>query len=206
MEFRPPVTLTGDRVELVPLERTHSDALYAASRDPRVGQFLLLGTGKDRAEFDAMVATLFDRQATGRELLFATTLRPGGRPVGMTRYIDIDRPCRSVEIGGTWIDPSFWRTPVNTEAKLLMFRHAFEREGAHRVWLRTDLLNERSQRAIERLGAVREAVLREHLLRWDGRFRSSVYYSVLEGEWPAVRARLEERLRRPWEPPAPERP
>jgi N-acetyltransferase len=202
MAFRPPLTLRGDRVTLVPFETQHEEALWAASRDPRVGRYLLLSPGETREEFEQMIATLLERQSTGNELLFTTTLTDAGTPIGMTRFIQIERPYRCVEIGGTWLDPLYWDSPINTEAKWLMMRHAFEVEGAHRVWLRTDVRNLRSQRAIERLGAVREAVLREHLLLRDGSYRSSVYYGILENEWPEVRGRLEEKLRRPWTPPS----
>jgi RimJ/RimL family protein N-acetyltransferase len=103
-----------------------------------------------------------------------------------------------VEIGGTWTDPTLWRTPFNTESKRLMLGYAFDTEHVHRVQLKTDLRNLRSQRAIERLGALREGVLREHLLVFGGVRRSSVYYSILEAEWPAVRDRLDAALARPW--------
>jgi len=205
MAFRPPLTLTGERVELRPFDPADVPALLRACRDPRVGQFLLHPPGSTREEFQRLIDQLLAQQSAGVELLFTTTLRATGRPIGMTRFIAIDRPSASVEIGGTWLDPTYWESPINTEAKLLQFRHAFEVEGAHRVWLRTDLRNERSQRAIARLGAVREAVLREHLLLPSGIYRSSVYFGVLEEEWPGVKARLEEKLRRPWSPPhAPE--
>ena len=120
----------------------------------------------------------------------------------MTNFLHIDRENQSVEVGGTWLDSGFWRTPFNTESKYLLFRHAFEVERVNRLQLQTDLRNERSQRAIERLGAVREAVLREDVQLADGYFRSSVYYSVLASEWPAVRARLEASLARPWNRPS----
>ncbi len=201
MEFRGPLRLVGARVVVRSYAPEDADELFRASRDPRVGQFLLHPPGADRPEFDRFVAMLLERQATGSELLFTTTLASSGRPIGMTRYIEIDRDAASVEVGGTWLDPRFWESPVNTESKLLLLRHAFEDEGVHRVWLRTDLRNERSQRAIARLGATREAVLREHLLLPSGHFRSSVYFGILEDEWPAVRDRLTTKLARPWNPP-----
>ena len=114
----------------------------------------------------------------------------------MTRFMDIQPENRSVEIGGTWISPQYQRTVVNTEAKFLMLRHAFEVLDCVRVQIKTDLRNTRSQRAIERLGAVREGVLREHMMLPDGTLRSSVYYSILAAEWPAVRQRLLDLLER----------
>ena len=147
------------------------------------------------AEF---IVELLGRQQAGTDLPFAVLDRASGAAIGMTRYLEIDRENGAVEIGGTWFDPSYWRTPVNTDTKRLMFGHAFDTERAHRVQLKTDLRNERSQRAIERLGAVREGVLRDHLVNRDGHRRSSVYFSVLADEWPTVRQRLDEMLARPW--------
>ena len=187
-------------MRLVPLERAHRDALVVAAQDPGVGQYLLEPPGTTPQAMDATIATLLERRFAGTDLPFTTLRASDGRPIGMTRYIAIDRPNDSVEIGGTWLDRRLWRTPFNTESKYLLLTHAFEKEGAHRVWLRTDVLNERSQRAIERLGAVREAVLREHLLLPSGRYRSSVYFSILANEWPNVKRGLEEKLDRPWTP------
>ena len=121
---------------------------------------------------------------------------------GMFRFFDIDRASRWVEVG-TWLDPAVWRTPVNTEVKYLGLRYAFEEEGMHRVQLKTDSRNVRSQQAIERLGAVREGLLREHVRLPDGSLRSSYVYSVLESEWPSVKRNLEARLARPWNRRAP---
>lgn len=127
----------------------------------------------------------------GTEVPFAILRRADGRPVGSTRYMDIQRPNRGLEIGWTWLGPDARRTPVNTECKRLLLGHAFDDLGAVRVQLKTDGDNVRSQRAIERLGARREGVLRRHRRRWDGSWRDTVYYSVLDDEWPAVRARLD---------------
>jgi RimJ/RimL family protein N-acetyltransferase len=127
---------------------------------------------------------------------WATVERASDRAVGSTRFGDIAPEHGRVEIGWTWIAPSRQRSAVNTEAKLLQLTYAFDTLGAGRVALKTDLRNERSQRAIERLGAVREGVLRRHLRLPDGHVRDTVYYSILADEWPAVRARLEERLSR----------
>lgn len=154
-------------------------------------------------ELEGTIRGLLAQQALGTDLPFATVLRATGRTVGTTRFLRIDRPSHGVEIGGTVLDSAYWRTPVNTESKFLMLRYAFEEEAAHRVQFQTDLRNVRSQRAIERLGAVPEARLREDVLLPDGSFRTSVYYSILESEWPGVRGRLEGMLARPWTPPAP---
>jgi len=198
--FRPPLTLTGRYVELVPLSTAHRVPLRYAARDPEVRKYLRRGPGETLSDLDALIALLLEAQSAGTDLPFTVLRLPDRRPVGMTRYLRIAREDRAVEIGGTWIDSEVWRTPINTESKLLLLRHAFERENVHRVQLQTDSRNERSQRAIERLGAVREAVLREDVLLPGPYYRSSVIYSILEGEWPGVKRRLETFLARPWPP------
>ncbi len=199
--FRRPLTLTGRYVELVPLELAHAAEALAVAGRPEVTRFLRTGPLATRPAVEAMIRELLDAEAAGTDLPFTTFLRSPRRLVGMTRFLRIERSNDKVEIGGTWLDPDVWRTPVNSEAKLLMLRHAFEREGAHRVQLQTDLRNERSQRAIERLGAHREGVVREDVLLPDGYRRSSVLYSILADEWPGVRARLERALATPWTAP-----
>ncbi|MGP8077541.1 MAG: GNAT family N-acetyltransferase [Thermoplasmata archaeon] len=200
--FRPPVTLRGTRITLVPLGPGFRDALRHAARDPEVSRLLGTSPGRTAEGVAAYIALLLRRQAEGTDLPFAVLQGPEERAVGVTRYLHIDRPNDSVEIG-TWLDSDLWRTPVNTEIKLLLLRHAFETEGAHRVVLQTDLRNERSQRAIARLGAVREGVLRGDRVVQDGYRRSSVIFSILADEWPSVRGRLERFLERPWPGPAP---
>jgi len=196
--FRPPVTLRGDRIDLVPLDPGHRDALLRALRDPEVNRFLSTPPGHTAESVGEYVALLLGRQREGTDLPFTVVRRPDGHVLGMARYLHIDRPNDAVEVG-TWLDSDLWRTPVNTELKFLLLRHAIEAEGAHRVVLQTDLRNERSQRAIARLGAVREGILRDDRVVHDGYRRSSVVYSILADEWPSVRARLERYLRRPWE-------
>ena len=197
--FRTPITLAGRYVELVPLERAHANELWRPASIPEVWQYLRSGPVRTERDLEAVIDQVLEAQAAGTDLAFTTRRLPSHRAIGQTRYLRIDRPNQWVEIGGTWLDPAYWRTPVNTEAKLLMFRHAFEDEGAHRVQLQTDLRNERSQRAIARLGAVREGVLREDVELTDGTLRSSVYFSVLASEWPSVRLRLETELKTPWD-------
>lgn len=199
--FRPPVSLQGRYVELVPLELAHATELLKFARRPEVTRFLRTGPIETPAAMEEVVRELLEEQARGNDLPFTTRLRPTGRVVGMTRFLRIDRSNDAVEIGGTSIDPELWRTPVNTEAKLLMLRHAFEVESAHRVQLQTDLRNERSQRAIARLGAVKEGVRREDVLLPDGYRRTSVFFSILAPEWPQVRERLERMLEPAWTPP-----
>jgi N-acetyltransferase len=199
--FRPPLTLTGRYVELVPLERSHAAETWEAASDPDVTRYLRSGPVSSAADMERCIDDLLAGQTQGTDLPFTTRLRSSGRAIGMTRYLRIDRPCEWVEIGGTWIDPRFWRTPVNTEAKLLMLRHAFEVETAHRVQLQTDLRNARSQTAIARLGAQREGVIREDVVMPDGYRRSSVIFSILAREWPEVERRLTKFLEPGWTAP-----
>jgi RimJ/RimL family protein N-acetyltransferase len=130
----------------------------------------------------------------GREVAFAIVSSASGTAVGSTRYLDIQRAHRALEIGWTWIGPPWQRTAINTECKLLLLGHAFDNLGAHRVTLKTDARNVRSQRAIERIGAVREGVLHRHRVCWDGFVRDTVYYGIVDGEWPQVKTRLEGML------------
>jgi N-acetyltransferase len=199
--FRPPVTLSGRYVDLVPLDRSHAAELALAARDPEVVRYLVLPMQGTREDAESVISVLLGRQRASTDLPFATRLRSSGAVVGMTRFLHIDPEDESIEIGGTFLDPTYWRTPLNTDAKLTMLRHAFDSGGVHRVTLQTDLRNERSQRAIARLGAVREGVHREDRRLPDGYFRSSVVFSILASEWPAVRDRLERALAPPWTPP-----
>ena len=189
------VVLEGRFVRLEPLGVQHrSDLVAAVAEDPeavRLGAGLFVQEGW-RAWYDEAVAGVAD----GRYVAWATIALDSGRAVGSTRFGDIDVPSERVEIGWTFLAPSRWRTALNSEAKLLQLRYAFEELGAGRVALKTDARNLRSQAAIERLGGVREGVLRRHMRMPDGFIRDSVYYSILRDEWPVVRDRLEERLAR----------
>lgn len=203
--FRRPPTLVGSHVTLVPLALEQVPGLTFAGRDPEVWRYLRIGPGLDRESMAELVSSLLAGRDRGEVQPFAILSRSEGRPVGIVRYLDIDHQNSQVELG-TWIDSTLWRTPVNTEVKYLALRHAFETEGLHRVQLRTDSRNVRSQRAIERLGALREGTLREYILRPGGYRRSSVCYSILAAEWPGVRGRLEDLLARPWTRPEPTNP
>ncbi len=198
LEFRPPVTLEGRFIRLIPLEPAHAPELARAGQDPAIWRYLPYGPRTDLDGMGQLIALLLRRQDAGTDLAFATQLRADGALIGMTRFLGIDREDEDVEIGGTWVAPAYSRTPVNTESKRLLLGHAFDVEGVHRVQLKTDLRNDRSQRAIERLGATREGVLREHFRLPSGYQRSSVLYSILVDEWPSVRARLDRYLARPW--------
>ena len=200
MDIRP-VLLEGRLVRLEPLSMDHHAALCAVGFDPELWRWTLnlVETPEQMREY--MKAAL-DAQARGSELPFATCERASGRAVGSTRFGNIDRANRRVEIGWTWIARPWQRTAVNTEAKYLMLRHAFEQWGCVRVELKTDVLNETSRAALRRLGAKEEGVLRRHMITATGRIRDTVYYSILDTEWPAVKAMLEAKLVQPARPGA----
>jgi RimJ/RimL family protein N-acetyltransferase len=189
-----PLTLTGRVVRLEPLSEAHVPDLTLAGQDEEIWRYMVYGVVRTEEQMRALVRKLLDRQAQGTDLPFAVIHLPTGRAVGMTRFMDIQPENRALEIGGTWYATAHQRTAVNTECKYVLLTHAFEGLGCLRVQLKTDLRNERSQRAIERLGAVCEGVLRSHVILPDGYVRSSVYYSLLDSEWPAVKAKLEEKL------------
>jgi RimJ/RimL family protein N-acetyltransferase len=142
-------------------------------------------------DFRNLLDKAFAEQSRGESVVFATVERSSGRVIGSTRFMNIDRTNRRVEIGSTWIAPPWQRTAVNTEAKYLMLRHAFEVWGCIRVELKTDALNQKSRNAILRIGAKEEGTLRRHLVTWTGRVRDTVYFSILDSEWPEVKGRLD---------------
>lgn len=142
----------------------------------------------------AYVMQALDEERRGVSLPFVIVARRSGEVVGSTRYGNIDAGNRRLEIGWTWVTPAHQRTTVNTEAKLLLLTHAFERLGAQRVEFKTDALNQRSRNAIVRIGAVEEGTFRKHIITASGRVRDTVYYSIIDSEWPAVKARLESKL------------
>lgn len=189
MAWIEPVRLAGAHVILEPAADGHVADLLAAAQDERV--WTHLAWPRPRSEAD--VAAMLDAERRVA-LPFAQVEAESGRAVGITTYRDIDERHRTLEVGGTWIGRPWWRSAINTEAKLLFLGHAFETLRANRVALKTDIRNERSQAAIARLGAVREGVLRHQYVRRDGSLRDTVIYSVLPEEWPAVRAHLTARL------------
>jgi|ERR1041384_5856606 RimJ/RimL family protein N-acetyltransferase len=185
-------TLTGRFVELVPLRLEHLDALCGVGLDPDLWR-VTLNKVHDRAGMERYVRTALDAQTAGVALPFTIIARePGGAVVvGCTRYHNIDAYNRRVEIGYTWVARRWQRTPINTEAKYLLLRHAFEALDCVRVEFKTDRLNERSRTALKRIGAKEEGIFRRHMLTDDGRWRDTVYYSILAEEWPGVRDALE---------------
>jgi RimJ/RimL family protein N-acetyltransferase len=189
-----PVTLTGRYVRLEPLSEEHVPGLTAIGIDESIWQYMPYGQMRNEGDIRRWVQDILARAAEGNDLPFAAIDLAAGCVAGATRYMEIRREHRGLEIGGTWYGAAFRRTRVNTECKFLLLEHAFERMGCIRVQLKTDARNERSQRAIERIGAVREGVLRKHLILPNGYVRDSVYYSVVDSEWPNVKTHLQEML------------
>jgi RimJ/RimL family protein N-acetyltransferase len=188
------ITLTGRLVRLEPLAEAHILDLVAVGLDESLWQYLSLGPIRTEPEMHDYVQTLLERRDKGFEFPFAVILLESNKAIGVTRYMDIQREHHTLEIG-TWYGLAYQRTGVNTESKYLLLQHAFERLCCIRVTLKTDILNIHSQRAIERLGAVKEGVLRNHMLRRDGTKRDSVMYSIIDTDWPRVKALLEEKMR-----------
>jgi RimJ/RimL family protein N-acetyltransferase len=189
-----PVTLEGKTVNLVPLTMAHVGDLTLSGNNPTIWLYMRYGFVDTEAKMAELIQTLLKLQELRTDLPFTVILRKTGQAVGMTRYMDIQEKNLSLEIGGTWYSNACQRTGVNTECKFLLLDHAFEVLGVNRVQFKADLRNERSQRAIERIGAVREGVLRDHMILPDGYVRSSVYYSILKSEWPAVNLKLSQKM------------
>ncbi len=190
-----PVTLEGSTVRLEPIRREHAEIFWEIAKDSLEDIFQWIPYRvKTREDFQRLVEKIFQEQERGESVAFATVDRRSGQVIGSTRFMNIDRANRRVEIGSTWIVPAWQRTGVNTEAKYLMLRHAFEVWNCFRVELKTDALNLKSRNAILRLGAKEEGTLRRHVLTWTGRVRDSVYFSILDTEWPDVKGRLEAKL------------
>jgi N-acetyltransferase len=189
-----PLTLTGSHIRLEPLTRGHLPDLFAAGgNDDAVWQWQGGPTPRTEEELGEKLDELL---ADDSFVAFAVIHLATGRAVGWTTFLDISPVDERLEIGWTWYGSAYWRSAVNTEAKLLLLTHAFEDLGMGRVQLKTDHMNQRSQNAIARLGAQREGILRRHRMRPDGTFRDSVYFSLLADEWPPAKARLTERLAR----------
>jgi RimJ/RimL family protein N-acetyltransferase len=185
--------LEGEIVVLEPLAAHHEDGLFAAAQHSEIWRWLA-PIGESREFFSAWLAASLAESQAGREGVFATIDRASGEPIGSTRYLNVREAHRGVEIGWTWLSPSMWRTGANVEAKLLMLEHAFERRQCVRVEFKTDARNERSRVALAALPAQFEGIMRKHMLMPGVGVRDSAYYSVIEEEWPQVRASLERRL------------
>jgi N-acetyltransferase len=187
-----PITLEGSVVRLEPVRREHAELFWNAAKDSLDDIFQWIPyLMKTREDFQHLMEKSLGEQERGESVVFATVERISGQVIGSTRFMNIDRINRRVEIGSTWIAPAWQRSGVNTEAKYLMLRHAFEEWKCMRVELKTDALNQRSRNAILRIGAKEEGTLRKHLITCTGRVRDTVYFSILDTEWPEVKDRLE---------------
>jgi RimJ/RimL family protein N-acetyltransferase len=190
------VRLEGRLVALEPLEQAHAEGLWQAAQAPEIWRWLA-HIGSSREYFDRWLEASLIAAAEGREGVFATRDRRSGELVGSSRYLTVRPADRVVEIGWTWLNPSAWGGGINVEQKLLMLGHAFETLGCVRVELKTDARNERSRAAIAAIPAQFEGIFRKHMIVPDVGQRDSAYFSVIDDEWPAVRANLERRLTGP---------
>lgn len=189
-----PVTLAGEHVQLEPMLEAHHAALAEVGLDEDLWKWIPVPV-RTPEEMKAYVDAALAEQARGVSLPFTIVERATGNVIGSTRYANIERIHRRVEIGWTWVARPWQRTAVNTECKYMLLKHAFETLGCIRVELKTDSLNERSRAAILRIGAKEEGVFRNHMITASGRIRHSVYFSITDSEWPVVKRRLEEKLK-----------
>jgi len=189
-----PVVLEGRYVRLEPLTREHSSALSEVGLDEELWRWIPVPV-QTPAQMAEYVDIALQDQASGMALPFAQVEKATGRVIGSTRYANIERVHHRLEIGWTWIAQPWQRTAVNTESKYLLLRHAFETLGCLRVELKTDSLNAKSRAAILRIGAREEGTFRNHMITSSGRIRHTVYFSIVDAEWPGVRSRLELKLR-----------
>jgi RimJ/RimL family protein N-acetyltransferase len=195
MEVKP-VTLQGNHVRLEPMTESHIPGLAEIGVSQIFWDFMVYGNINTEEDMHGWVRDILSRAEKGTDLPFVAIHLASGRVAGATRYLNIMPKDRGLEIGGTWYGLEFQRTPLNTECKYLLLSHAFETLGCIRVQLKTDLRNERSQKAIDRIGAVKEGVLRNHMILPDGRYRHSVFYSILDTGWPQVKRKLEAMMNR----------
>ena len=186
--------LEGGIVRLEPLARRHEEGLFEVAQEERIWAWMPQGAPGDREEFRGWMEEALARSEARVDAAFATVDVESGRPIGSTRYLALRPEHRGLEIGWTWLSPAAWGTGANVEAKLLMLEHAFGKLGCMRVEFKTDARNERSRKALEALPARPEGVFRKHMLVRGGQRRDSAYYSIIDDEWPEVRANLERRL------------
>jgi RimJ/RimL family protein N-acetyltransferase len=189
-------TLEGRVVRLEPLSRSHIAGLAEIATNRAIWRWMPVPAPASRADVEALVEAALALTADGRTEPFATIELASGRPIGSTRYLEIVPEHRRLEIGWTWVAPAWQRTAANSEAKLLMLGHAFEGLGCRRVEFKTHAGNDRSRAALLGIGATFEGVFRKHMSMPDGSIRDSAWYSILDDEWPAVRAHLEARVER----------
>lgn len=186
--------LEGRHVRLEPLTLEHTGGLAEVGLDDDLWKWIPTPV-RTPEEMRAYVQTALEEQASGSSLPFALIEKSSGRAIGSTRYANIERVHHRLEIGWTWVARPWQRTAIDTEAKYLLLRHAFETLKCMRVELKTDSLNERSRAAILRLGASQEGIFRNHMITASGRIRHTVYFSIVDSDWPEVKARLEAKVR-----------
>ncbi|KPV42332.1 GNAT family N-acetyltransferase [Alicyclobacillus ferrooxydans] len=189
------IEFIGKRAKLVGLCESHVEGLMAVATHQQIWTYMPTKVAS-RGALEALVRDALAAKAAGTEFPFVIIDQATNRVVGSTRFLDISRVNKSLEIGWTWLSPDVWRTSINTECKYLLLKYCFETLNTIRVQLKTDLRNVRSQTAIERIGGVKEGVLRKHRILADGYIRDSVYYSIVDSEWPTVKERLELMLQR----------
>jgi RimJ/RimL family protein N-acetyltransferase len=189
-----PTTLRGKTVRLEPLRIEHVGPLAHVGLEPSLWRWIPVQVATPD-EMRTYVLTALDEQKRGVSVPFAIIDQISGQVIGSTRYANIELAHRRLEIGWTWLTPAFQRTAANTEAKLMLLTHAFEALGAQRVEFKTDARNDRSREAILRIGAVEEGTFRKHMVMSTGRARDTVYFSIIDTEWPAVKAKLQTLLR-----------
>ncbi|MDX1932402.1 MAG: GNAT family protein [Capsulimonadales bacterium] len=191
-----PVVLVGRSVRLEPVSMAHFPDLAEQAIDPDIWQYMGSGNLSDPERLHGCIEAAVRETRPEEGVMFAAVATATGRAVGMTGLYDVHPVHRRLELGRTWYGRDYRRTAINTESKYLLLTHCFETLSAHRVTIKTDTRNERSQRAIERIGATREGVLRHHMVLWDGYVRDTVYYGIIAPEWPHVKAHLERLLMR----------
>jgi RimJ/RimL family protein N-acetyltransferase len=190
-----PITLEGVHVRLEPLSLSHFDQLCEVGLDDELWK-LTMTVMKTPDDLITYIETAMKWQAEGHALPFTIIEKTSNKAVGSTRYANIDKTNRRLEIGWTWVARKWQHTPVNTETKYLLLKHAFETLGCIRVEFKTDSLNERSRNALLRIGAKEEGILRNHMITPSGRLRHSVYFSIIDSEWRQVKQNLEQKLQR----------
>ena len=187
--------MESTHLRIEPLTVARIPELFSAiGTDPEIYQWLPFSKPSDLADFSKIFQNFLDESTSGKRVAFAVVLKSTGLAIGTTSFLDLNPIHRSIEIGSTFYAKEYWRSFVNTECKLMMLSEAFEVRGAERVTLKTDSQNERSRAAILRLGASYEGILRHHMLRPNGTWRDSAYFSILSEEWPAVKASLLSKL------------
>ncbi len=189
-----PLTLESALVRLEPLTLDHAEALVHCARIPTIWRYMRIPQPRTAADMRAFIQTALDNQTKGLEIPFATIHKPDNRVAGTTRFMDIRREHRGLEIGWTFIDLDYQRTFVNTHAKFLMIEHAIEKWGAVRLQIKTDVRNQQSRKAIERIGCRFEGVLRNHMVNYDGHIRDTAMFSITDKEWPDKKKQLQLRL------------